>query len=129
MFEIKVLKLVNGDEIIGAVKTLTNTDPSALFPQETTIKNAMRIVQEYNPKTRLHGMYIIDWMPALLGEILTIQNDKIITTGVPKNTIKDHYLELVLDDIDNAGLTASEVVNLKNLKLLNSLNHNDVDFN
>lgn len=136
MSELRVLKLINGDEIIGFVEDGINKNEELedlTVDHLLFVKGAMKIVQEYNKETRGHSIYLVDWMPSARSAILPIPKDKVITMDFPQDVIEEHYLELmtftfeVYDAEQKEALTPEETKKIKALEKLKSHKRSDDD--
>lgn len=134
MSELRVLKLINGDEIIGFVEDGINKNSELedlTVDHLLFVKGAMKIVQEYNKETRGHSIYLVDWMPSARSAILPIPKDKVITMDFPQDVIEEHYLELmtftfdVYDTEQKETLTPEETKKIKALEKLKSHKRSD----
>lgn len=130
MSELRVLKLVNGDEVIGYVDNTTQTPHIPDTSVNLIIRGPMRVIQEYNPKSHGHSLFLCDWMPSAKSYQLPISKDKIITTAVPKDDLAKHYLEIMTHRaISEINLTKEDLVNEDNLRLLRQTKFTDDEMN
>lgn len=140
MSQLKVIKLINGDEIIGyiddgAIKDRQDDDGEDYSVSNLIfIKGAMRVIQEYDRKSRGHSMFLIDWMPSAKSNVLPIPKDKIITMDSPQDAVEDHYLELKMGEMDeeqedSEAMTDEELQKQAHLEILKKTNFDDDDMN
>lgn len=134
MSQLKVLKLVNGDEIIGFVDDgrdrLREDDEEGLTTDNLIfIKGPMRVVQEYDRGGRGHQLFLIDWMPSGASNMLPIPKDKIITMDYPAVSIEEHYIELMGVEEEIQELTHEEKKKQANLEFLKKKEFKDDEMN
>lgn len=135
MAELKILKLINGDEIIGYIDDGSykdnNEDDEYSVRNLIFIKGSMRIVQEYDRVSRGHSIFLVDWMPSSKSNVLPIPKDKVITMASPQDSIQQHYLELQIGDMEaeEEDLLDKELQREANLQLLKKTQFDDDDMN
>ena len=96
---LRVLKLVNGDEIIGTVKdgaNEANDDENYTLDNLVFVSNPMRIISDYDAKAKVHALYLADWVPAISDSTLPIDKQKILTLGTPNKELEAHYIDILL---------------------------------
>lgn len=109
---IKVIKLVTGDQIIGVVQdgaSEMNDDEAYTFDNLLFITNPMKVVSEYNEESKVHALYLIDWIPAIADTTLPLDKQRVVTLGSPNKSLENHYIDLVIMDKLYEQLTSSEV--------------------
>lgn len=89
MSDIKILRLVSGDDIIGEIiKTR--------FKKKILIKDPMRILAEYDPVKKTHHTFLIRWMPHANERVFEIQRSNLVTEPKPPILeIEDHYYDVI----------------------------------
>jgi len=134
MADLKVIKLVNGDEVIGyvddgAVKDTNDEGEEYTVRNLIFIKGPMRVVQEYDRKSRGHSIFLIDWMPSCNSNTLPIPKDKIITMDTPNESVIEHYAELMVGRLDEEDreeeLNKVELKKQATLEILKNLKTDD----
>lgn len=96
---LRVLKLVNGDEIIGTVRdgaNETSDDENYTLDNLVFVSNPMRIISDYDAKAKVHALYLADWVPAISDSTLPIDKQKILTLGAPNKELEAHYIDILL---------------------------------
>lgn len=96
---LRVIKLVTGDEIIGSVRdgaAESSDDESYTLDNLVFVSNPMRIISEYDAKSKVHALYLADWVPAISDSTLPIDKQKILTLGTPNKELEAHYIDLLL---------------------------------
>lgn len=95
---LKVLKLSNGDEIIGFIQDGSKTelkDKSISLDHMIFIKSPMKIMQDYDETVKSHVIFLIEWFPSGRSSSLPIPKDHIITMDTPKNSVEDYYYDVM----------------------------------
>lgn len=95
---LKVIKLINGDEIIGLVqdgRDIPPTEDGFTTDNLIFVSSPMRITATYDNMTRTHALYLSDWVPAISDEMMAIDKNQVITLGTPNVDIENHYVELI----------------------------------
>lgn len=135
MSHLKVLKLVNGDEIIGFVddgrgRPRLDDEDGLTTDNLIFIKGPMKIVQEYD-RTIGHQLFLMDWMPSGCSNTLPIPKDKIITMDDPGSSLEEHYLELMGTNADDnlVKISPEEKKKRANIELLKKTKFTDGDMN
>lgn len=96
---LKVIKLVTGDEIIGVVQdgaTEVSDDENYTLENLLFITNPMRVISEYDAKTKVHALYLADWIPSIADPTLPIDKQRVITLGNPNKDLEAHYIDIIL---------------------------------
>jgi hypothetical protein len=97
MGNLKVIKLVTGEEILGVVYDGKNYEQSSYLGGDLIfVSGPLKITTEYDKASKTHSLYLSDWIPALTDEAFPIQKQKILTIGNPTKHLEEHYLELAL---------------------------------
>lgn len=99
MSQIKIIKLVNGEEIIGIVedgRNYENTDEEYTYDNLLFISQPMKITSQYDATTKTHTMYLSDYIPSIRDADLPIEKRNIITIGNPNPDIETHYCDLLI---------------------------------
>lgn len=99
MSNLKVIKLTTGDEIIGVVRdgaAEVCDDENFTLDNLLFVTNPMKIISEYDAKTKVHSLYIADWIPAISDTILPIDKQRIVTLGTPNKDLEEHYIDIIL---------------------------------
>jgi hypothetical protein len=97
MSNIKIFRLLSGDDIIGELipetKKLTRT---------ISIKDPMRILTEYDPKSKLHHTFLVRWLPQATDRIFIIPKNKLLLSqpATPIEELEDHYYDVCDDTWD-----------------------------
>ena len=97
---IKVLRLTNGDDIIGIVYD----GMDEVIPEEdaTTIahlffvRGSMKVISEYSTEKQSHSLYLVDWFPSVLDDVVPIDKKNVLTIGNPHEDLERYYCELML---------------------------------
>jgi hypothetical protein len=96
---IKVLKLTNGEEIIGVVydgmdqaEEGGSTTISHLF----FVRGAMKVVSEYSKEKQAHALFLQDWFPSVEDDILPIDKQNVLTLGNAMPELEQHYCDVML---------------------------------
>ena len=124
--DLKVLKLVNGDNIIGIVEE-NISDEEKQYKHLLFLKYVLQIHKTYDKKKKHYNLYMTDWIPECSDDILTIAKSTIITLAHPTPEIEDLYYESTLPDLDERegemkkSMTDDELELIKQRKKL--LNH------
>ena len=108
---LRVIKLVTGEELIGSVKdgsTETSDDDNYTLDNLIFIINPMKIVADYNAKTKTHSLYLMDWIPAISDVTFPIDKQRILTLGSPNRDLENHYIDILLSHRLLQDLQASE---------------------
>ena len=87
MTEVKVIKLINGDEILARVKDEGNDSleldkPMTLQPVPTAVQGAM-------------GMALVPWMISAKGDFIKISLEHIVVETEPKPDLEKNYLSSI----------------------------------
>ena len=101
MNSIKIIKLINGEELIGAIitenkeqymelNTIHNNDKIVF------ISNPLKINSTYNEESKNYSIYLLDWIPSITSTIFPIEIDKILTLGIPTMELSNRYYEIIL---------------------------------
>ena len=129
--DLKIIKLISGDEIIGYVEDGSTKDirddSEYTISNIIFIKGPMRIIQEYDTKTRGHSLFLVDWMPSGKSNMLPIPKDKIITMDSPQEAVEDHYLEIMTSKMGSEDFDEEEEKKKANLELLKHTKFEDDD--
>lgn len=97
--KLKVIKLINDDEIIGMVQdgnTLDDLGDGYTTDNLIFISAPLKIRSEYTRETKTHALYLSDWVPAIGDQTLPIDKQKILTIGNPTKQLEEHYFEILL---------------------------------
>lgn len=96
---LRVIKLTTGEEIIGTVVDGINEaseDENYTLDNLIFVTNPMKIVSEYDSKSKVHALYLIDWIPSIADNTLPIDKQKILTLGTPNKDLESHYIDIIL---------------------------------
>lgn len=96
---LRVLKLVSGEEIIGVVRDGSfehSEDENYTLDNLLFVSNPMKIITDYDPATKVHALYLVDWVPAIRDSTLPIDKQRVITLGDPNKDLEHHYVEIVM---------------------------------
>jgi hypothetical protein len=96
---LRVLKLVSGEEIIGVVRDgvfEASEDENYTLDNLLFVSNPMKIVTDYDPTSKVHALYLVDWVPAIRDSTLPIDKQRVITLGDPNKDLEHHYVEIVM---------------------------------
>lgn len=96
---LRVVKLVTGEEIIGVVRdgaTEPTDDENYTLENLIFITNPMKIISDYDSKAKVHALYLTDWVPAISDSTLPIDKQRVLTLGTPNKDLEDHYVDIVL---------------------------------
>lgn len=99
MSKLKVLKLVSGEEIMGAVYDGREyPDLSTEYSTDNLVfvHAPLKITSVYHKETRSHSIYLSDWIPAIASEYFPIDKSKIITIGNSTSQLEEHYFNLII---------------------------------
>jgi len=96
MSNLKVIKLITGEEILGVVYDNNYQKSEHLGEDIIYVSGPLKITTEYDKPSKTHSLYLSDWIPALIDEAFPIQKQKILTIGNPTKHLEEHYLELAL---------------------------------
>lgn len=83
--EVKVLRLVTGEDLIVNIKNMTM--------DMVTISKPHVVVMQPKPDGRGVNVGLMDYLPFAEGNEFDIDRDKIIVMYEPKKGLKDSYLE------------------------------------
>lgn len=94
---VKVLKLVNGEEIIGILYDGSDEEQESGYSMQHLffIKGAMKVISDYDHVKKNYALYVIDWMPSTVDETLPIDKANVLTLGNPVQELEDHYCEIM----------------------------------
>jgi len=122
MSNIKIFKLVNGDEIIGSM--LESSDENSIKVEKPMIFKTSTMIDN---KGYPYDLTILrDWMTRTDDKIAEIQKNQISTTFSPnENTIKLYNLEIMKSEIEN---TSDDIITGKDMlnKLSNPASFEDI---
>ena len=95
---LRVLKLINNDELIGIVEDGAQQigDDDYTYDNLLFITNPMKVVTEYDKVNKVHALYLIDWIPSIRESIFPIDKQKVLTLGDPNPDLEKHYVDLVM---------------------------------
>lgn len=96
---LKVVKLVTGDEIIGVVRdgaAEISDDENYTLENLLFVTNPMKVISEYDAKTKVHALYLSDWIPAIADSTLPIDKQRVITLGSANKELEAHYIDIIL---------------------------------
>lgn len=95
---LKVLKLVNGEELIGMIQDGRDMEPEDGYTTENLlfINGPLKITCIYDKETRTHSLYLSDWVPSIMDDSLPIDKNKVLTLGNPTMDLEEHYYQLLL---------------------------------
>jgi hypothetical protein len=96
---LKVVKLITGDELIGTIRdgaTEVSDDDNYTLDNLVFITNPMKIISDYDAKTKVHALYLSDWIPAISDLTLPIDKQRIVTLGTPNKDLEAHYIDILL---------------------------------
>lgn len=96
---LRILKLVTGDEIIGVIRDGANEvseDENYTLDNLLFVTNPMKVVSEYIPESKVHALYLVDWIPAIKDTTIPIDKQRVITIGQPNKDLESHYIDIVL---------------------------------
>jgi hypothetical protein len=91
MKNLKVLKLISGEEIIAEVVTKDEPDTESLY--QYTIKNALLLMMT-NDKTKGLGVAIVPWGNHTAGGQMTINMEHVIYAADPRQELVDQYTSI-----------------------------------
>lgn len=97
--KLKVIKLINDDEIIAMVQDgseLKDVGDGYTTDNLIFVSAPLKIISEYAKETRTHALFLSDWVPAIGDQSLPIDKQKILTLGSPTKDLEDHYFEVLL---------------------------------
>lgn len=98
MANLKVLKLVTGEEIMGVVhdgRSMPNLHDEYSTQNLLFVTGPLKITSTYQPDTRTHSMYLSDWIPAISSEYFPIEKTKVITIGDASSQLEERYFEII----------------------------------
>jgi len=103
---IKVIRLTNGDDIIGIVydgmdEALTEDDVTTIA-HLFFVRGSMKVLSEYNKDTQAHALYLVDWFPSVLDDVIPIDKRNVLTMGNPHADLEQYYCELMMLSLENA---------------------------
>lgn len=118
MSDLKIFKLVNGEDIIGFLETYNNEDlkdidkdsPDVAEGEEIVydhllfIRDPMRMYSAYSAKQKRHELYLTKWIAYTDDSLFVIPKDLVITIATPSQQVAEHYYELS----DGEYITRSE---------------------
>lgn len=96
---LKVIKLINGDEIIGVVRDGADEisgDENYTLDNLLFVTNPMKVVSQYDTVNKVHSLYLVDWIPAIKDNTLPIDKQRVLTLGDPNKSLETHYVDIVL---------------------------------
>jgi ATP-dependent protease Clp ATPase subunit len=134
---LKILKLVNGDEIIAVVQDgrehPQNNQDGVCTDNLIFVTNPLKLNTSYSTETKTHSVYLTVWIPAISDETIVIDKKQILTLGHPTEELEEHYYELmVINSIHNESESKNEdegddVKRKKYKKILKDHNFDDDD--
>lgn len=97
MNKIKIFRLLSGDDIIGEVLPEKTKNTRSI-----TIKDPMRILTEYDPKSKLHHTFLIRWLPQASDRIFSLSKTSLLIKHptTPILELEDHYYDVCEDTWD-----------------------------
>lgn len=110
---LRVLKLVNGDEIIGVVRDgadETSGDENYTLDNLLFLTNPMKIISQYDSVNKVHSLYLVDWIPSIRDTTLPIDKQRVLTLGDPNKDLETHYVDIVLAEHLYDNLVAGEEI-------------------
>lgn len=128
--ELKVIKLTNGDEIIGFIQDGSHKDTDndeITLSHMIFIKGAMRIVQQYDESVKGHTLYLVDWMPTGQSQVLPIQKSHILTLDVPNMAVEEHYYTIMEERFPEDKIDTAEIKKQEQLQQLRTHKFSDDD--
>jgi hypothetical protein len=93
MQALKVIKLLNGDELIGLVDT-EKSNEEVLY-----ISGIYRVKTNYIEEEGTHEMYLIDWFPAGKSNTLPLNPNDVLTLDEPIPALENNYYNLFLKQV------------------------------
>ena len=96
---LRVLKLINNDELIGVVEDgaeKTSEEDNYTYDNLLFITNPMKVVTEYDKVNKVHALYLMDWIPAIKESTFPIDKQRVLTLGDPNPDLEKHYVDLVM---------------------------------
>jgi hypothetical protein len=96
---IRVVKLITGDEIIGVVRdgaAEDSGDENYTLENLIFVQNPMKVISEYDSKSKVHALYLADWIPAISDDTLPIDKQRVVTLGRPNKDLEEHYIDILL---------------------------------
>lgn len=110
---IKILKLVNGDDIICELISTTKG--------EYIVKKALRLVEDYNPDKKSHNIFLIQWLPYTDELTITIPKSVLISQPIePLEEMQEHYEkrvpEIFYDDEREYQMTEEDIMLLQDFE-------------
>lgn len=111
MNSLKVLKLLNGDEVIGFIEDGNNRispEDEVSLSHMVFIKGPMRIISKYDETVKSHALYLVDWMPTASSNVLPLPKNHIVTMDTPNASVEEHYLSIMGEKFPEEELTEEE---------------------
>lgn len=108
MNEIKVVKLISGEEIVGMVEVPTEENmegeqvEAADLQHLLFIRSPMRIVYEYDAN-RVPHVFLYDWMPSAEDDFYPIQKHHVVTVVEACSSLKELYFDIHASRLAIAG--------------------------
>ena len=99
MGQLKVIKLITDEEVIGIIQDgteLDDTNDGYTTDNLIFISSPLKITSEYSKEHKVHALYLSDWAPSIGDETLPIDKSNILTLGNPTKKLEEYYCELIL---------------------------------
>ena len=129
---LKVLKLVNGEELIGIIQDGRDMAPEDGYTTENLlfINGPLKITCIYDKETRTHSLYLSDWVPSIMDDNLPIDKNKVLTLGSPTLDLEQHYYELLIaSQLMQEEANTNNAEDKKRDKMLKNHKFDDDDMN
>lgn len=126
---IRVLKLITGEEIIGVLydgADETSQDEEKNYEHLFFIRGPMKVNYDYDEVRQSQIMFLTEWIPAIVDDVMAIEKNRIVTFGNPTETLEQYYCDLMLVNIDNM-VDESEKKAKEYQKMLKKHNFDDDD--
>jgi len=110
---LKILKLVNGDEIIAVVQDgrehPQNNEDGICTDNLVFVTNPLKLNISYSTETKTHSVFLTVWIPSISDATIVIDKKQILTLGHPTEELEEHYYELMaINSLDNTQDTKEE---------------------
>ena len=112
MTELRVLKLLNGDDIIGIVEDIKDVSGEEYnesdFLPVMFIRGAMKINKTYDKRKKQYDLYLTDWIPESHEDLFPIPKSMLVTVSAPAPEIEQYYFNCLLANLSQQQLEEAQ---------------------
>lgn len=104
MSELKIFKLINGDDIIGFLETYTNEELNQIDAESEEqqvsydhlffIRDPMKMYWKYDPVEKRHELFLAKWCAFSDDSLYFVPKDTVMTVVAPSDVVTKHYQEI-----------------------------------